>query len=102
MAASARPFVENLIADHRGWLLELLLRSADVRQALSTAHPDLVFAAAETNVEAFTNALDEDWLEELSVGLERSGPTAHASIEQTFPGAFAAFSNLLPGKDTNQ
>jgi hypothetical protein len=93
MIACSRPFVEGLVSRHWGWLLELLLRSGGVRQAVSTSTPELVFAAAQVDVDRFTQALTPEWREDLRIGLERVGPIGQASIRDAFGGAFEVFEN---------
>jgi hypothetical protein len=97
MTASSRPFVEALLSGHWGWLLELMLRSDGVRQAISTSTPDLVFAAGEANQIQFAEALTTEWCLELQIGLDRVGPMAQEGIRRTYVRSFAAFEDRHSG-----
>ena len=91
MIASSRPFVEGLVSQHWDWLLELLIRSEGVRQAVSTSTPELVFAAAQVDVDRFARALTPEWREDLRIGLDRVGPIGRGSIQIAYDESFRAF-----------
>lgn len=95
MLASSRPFVEALVSEHRDWLLELLVRSHGVRQAISTAAPDLIFAAGESNQDRVAELFTPEWCLDLRIGLDRVGPISEEGIRSTYPRSFAAFESGL-------